>query len=95
MADNKKMSPAEINRRMKQEVDTMRRKYKKQGMDEMEIESLLRDFFVEKKPAKKKTTMKAAKGGMAKMAKKKMKGGGMAKMTKKKMMRGGMAKKKK
>ena len=35
-------------------------------------------------------------GGMAKMAKKKMMGGGMAKMAKKKkMMRGGMAKKKK
>ncbi len=43
------------------------------------------------------------KGGMAKVAKKKMRGGGMtkmrgggmAKMAKKKMMRGGMAKKKK
>ena len=65
---NKKMSPAEINRRIKQEMDAMRRKYKKQGMDDMEIESLMRDFFVEKKtPAKK--TMTAAKGGVAKKKK--------------------------
>ena len=93
-----------VGKRIQKEMREMRRKYKEQGFDEMEIEALMRDFFVEKKsPAKK--TMTAAKGGMAKkkkmarggVAKKKMRGGGMVKAAakKKKMMRGGMAKKKK
>lgn len=93
-----------VGKRIQKEMREMRKKYKDQGFDEMEIEALMRDFFVEKKtPAKK--TMTAAKGGMAKkkkmarggVAKKKMRGGGMVKAAakKKKMMRGGMAKKKK
>jgi hypothetical protein len=93
-----------VGKRIQKEMREMRKKYKEQGFDEMEIEALMRDFFVEKKaPAKK--TMTAAKGGMAKkkkmarggVAKKKMRGGGMVKAAakKKKMMRGGMAKKKK
>ena len=94
-----------VGKRIQKEMREMRRKYKEQGFDEMEIEALMRDFFVEKKlPAKKALTMTAAKGGMAKkknmarggVAKKKMRGGGMVKAAaKKKMMRGGMAKKKK
>lgn len=92
MAKQKEMSPAEINRRMKQEMDEMRRKYKKRGMDDMEIESLMRDFFVEKKPAKKASTMTAAKGGVAK--KRMARGGAVKKAAPKKMMRGGVAKKK-
>ena len=93
-----------VGKSIQKEMREMRKKYKDQGFDEMEIEALMRDFFVEKKtPAKK--TMTAAKGGMAKkkkmarggVAKKKMRGGGMVKAAakKKKMMRGGMAKKKK
>jgi hypothetical protein len=93
-----------VGKRIQKEMREMRKKYKDQGFDEMEIEALMRDFFVEKKtPAKK--AMTAAKGGMAKkkkmarggVAKKKMRGGGMVKAAakKKKMMRGGMAKKKK
>jgi hypothetical protein len=101
MAKEKNMSIDEINRRMKEEMDAVRRKYKGQGYNDSEIDDIMRDYFVQKKAAKKKT-MTAAKGGMAKkkmmrggVAKKKMRGGGMVKMAKKKMMRGGMAKKKK
>ena len=98
--DNKSES---INKRMKREMDAARKKLKDEGFDPIEIDNMMRDYFVQKKtPAKK--TMTAAKGGMAKkkmmrggMAKKKMMGGGMVKTAakKKKMMRGGMAKKKK
>ena len=93
-----------VGKRIRKEMREMRKKLKDQGFDEMEIDSYIRDFFVEKKPAKKASTMTAAKGGMAKkkkmarggVAKKKMRGGGMVKAAaKKKMMRGGMAKKKK
>ena len=95
MADSKNMSASEINRRMKREMDAARKKLREDGFSPMEIDQMMRDYFVQKKSPKRKTTMTAAKGGMAKMAKKKMMGGGMAKMTKKKkMMRGGMAKKK-
>lgn len=103
MADNKNMSASEINKRMKREMDAARKRLKDEGFDPIEIDNMMRDYFVQKKtPAKK--TMTAAKGGMAKkkmmrggMAKKKMMGGGMVKSAakKKKMMRGGMAKKKK
>ena len=102
MADKKNMSASDINKRMKREINAARKKLKDEGFDPIEIDDMMRDFFVEKKsPAKK--TMTASKGGMAKkkmmrgggMAKKKMRGGGMVKTAKKKMMRGGMAKKKK
>jgi hypothetical protein len=92
----------DVNKRIQKEMRDMRNKLKKEGYDAMEIDSIMRDFFAKKKtPAKK--TMTANKGGMAKaakkmmrggMVKKKMRGGGMAKMAQKKMMRGGMAKKK-
>ena len=102
MADSKNMSASEINKRMKREMDAARKKLREDGFSPMEIDEMMRDYFVEKQTPKRKTTMTAAKGGVAKkkmmrggMAKKKMRGGGMAKMAKKKMMRGGMAKKKK
>ena len=72
------------------------------GMTPAEKEEYRRNMFVKKK-TKAAKTMTANKGGMAKaakkmmrggVAKKKMRGGGMAKMAQKKMMRGGMAKKK-
>ena len=92
MADSKNMSASEINKRMKREMDAARKKLREDGFSPMEIDEMMRDYFVEKQTPKRKTTMTAAKGGVAK---KKMRGGGMAKMAKKKMMRGGMAKKKK
>lgn len=95
MADSKNMSASEINRRMKREMDAARKKLREDGFSPMEIDQMMRDYFVQKKSPKRKTTMTAAKGGMAKMAKKKMMGGGMAKMAKKKKMRGGGMMKKK
>ena len=100
--------------RLQKELDAMKARAKDRGATPAEIKQLERDFFVKRKMKKKPKTMTAAKGGvakkkmrgggMAKMAKKKMRGGGvaakkmrgggMAKMAKKKMMRGGMAKKK-
>ena len=103
MADKKNMSASEINKRMKREMDAARKKLREDGFSPMEIDEMMRDYFVQKKSPEKKT-MTAAKGGMAKkkkmarggVAKKKMRGGGMVKAAaKKKMMRGGMAKKKK
>ena len=67
-----------INKRMKREMDAARKKLKDEGFDPIEIDNMMRDYFVRKKtPAKK--TMTAAKGGMAK---KKMMRGGMAKKKK-------------
>jgi hypothetical protein len=89
MADNKSES---INKRMKREMDAARKKLKDEGFDPIEIDNMMRDYFVRKKtPAKK--TMTAAKGGMAK--KKMMRGGVVKKAAPKKMMRGGLTKKKK
>ena len=86
-----------VGARIKREMDAMKARLKDQGMDEMEIQQIMRDYFVKAKPKKKANTMTAARGGMPKkkmmrggaVAKKKMRGGGMAKMAKKKMMRGG------
>jgi hypothetical protein len=89
MADNKSES---INKRMKREMDAARKKLKDEGFDPIEIDNMMRDYFVRKKtPAKK--TMTAAKGGMAK--KKMMRGGVVKKAAPKKMMSGGLTKKKK
>jgi hypothetical protein len=88
MAKNKS---EDINKRMKREMDAARKKLKEEGFDPIEIDNMMRDYFVQKKsPAKK--TMTAAKGGMAK--KKMMRGGAVKKAAPKKMMRGGYSKKK-
>jgi hypothetical protein len=103
--DNKGMSAAEINRRMKEEMNAVKSRLKDQGLDDMEIKQIMQDYFVKAEPKKKAKKMVAARGGVAKkkmmrggVAKKtqpkRMRGGGMAKMAKKKMMRGGVAKKK-
>ena len=85
-----------INARIKREMDR-----ETKGMSPKEKEEYIRNFFAQMKTTKK--TMTANKGGMAKaakkmmrggVAKKKMRGGGMAKMAQKKMMRGGAVKKK-
>ena len=76
-----------VGKRIRKEMRDMRKKYKEQGYDDMEIESLMRDFFVQKAPAKKASTMTAAKGGVAK---KRMSRGG---AVKKRMAYGGAAKK--
>ncbi len=81
-----------VGKRIRKEMREMRKKYKDQGYDDMEIEALMRDFFVEKAPAKKASTMTAAKGGVAK--KRMARGGAVKKAAPKKMMRGGVAKKK-
>ena len=81
-----------VGKRIRKEMREMRKKLKDQGFDEMEIDSYMRDFFVEKKPAKKASTMTAAKGGVAK--KRMARGGAVKKAAPKKMMRGGVAKKK-
>jgi hypothetical protein len=82
-----------VGKRIRKEMREMRKKYKEQGYDDMEIESLMRDFFVQKAPAKKASTMTAAKGGVAK--KRMARGGAVKKAAPKKMMRGGAATKKK
>ena len=101
--DNKGMSAAEINRRMKQEMNAVKSRLKDQGLNDMEIKQIMQDYFVKATPKKKAKKMVAARGGVAKkkmmrggsVQPKRMRGGGMAKMaSKKKMMRGGMAKKK-
>ena len=103
--DNKGMSAAEINRRMKQEMNAVKSRLKDQGLDDYEIKQIMQDYFAKNSQTKKQTKMTAARGGVAKkkmmrggVAKKtqpkRMRGGGMAKMAKKKMMRGGVAKKK-
>ena len=90
--DNRGMSSEEINRRMREEMNTVRSRLKDDGLNDLEIKQIMQDYFVKAKPKKKVKTMTAAKGGVAK---KKMAGGGMAKMAKKKKMRGGgMAKRK-
>ena len=86
-----------VGARIKREMDSMKARLKDKGMDEMEIQQIMRDYFAKATPKKKAKTMTAARGGMPKkkmmrggaVAKKKMRGGGMAKMAKKKMMRGG------
>lgn len=82
-----------VGKRIRKEMREMRKKLKDQGFDEMEIDSYMRDFFVEKKPAKKASTMTAAKGGVAK--KRMARGGAVKKAAPKKMARGGYSKKKK
>lgn len=81
-----------VGKRIRKEMREMRKKLKDQGFDEMEIDSYMRDFFVQKAPAKKASTMTAAKGGVAK--KRMAYGGAAKKAAPKRMARGGAAKKK-
>ena len=75
MADNKKDIKAfELMLKREMERET-------KGMSPSEKSEYIRNYFAKKKMPKKKV-MTAAKGGMAKMAKKKMMRGGMAKKKK-------------
>tara|TARA_R100000234_G_C4837136_1_gene109431 strand:+ start:62 stop:451 length:390 start_codon:yes stop_codon:yes gene_type:complete len=94
-----------VGKRIRKEMKEAEKRLKADGFDDIEIKKIMRDYFAKATPKKKKSVMTAAKGGMAKMAKKKMRGGGMmkrkmagggmAKMAKKKKMRGGGMMKKK
>jgi hypothetical protein len=93
-----------VGARIRREMKEMESRLKDLGFDRMEIQQLMRDYFVKATPKKKQPVKKmtAARGGMAKkkmmrggsVQPKRMRGGGMAKMAKKKMMRGGAVKKK-
>ena len=86
-----------VGARIKREMDAMKARLKDKGMDEMEIQQIMRDYFVKATPKKKPKTMTAARGGMPKkkmmrggaVAKKKMRGGG---VMPKRMRGGGMTK---
>ena len=50
--DNKGMSAAEINRRMKEEMNAVKSRLKDQGLDDMQIKQIMQDYFSKAAPKK-------------------------------------------